>query len=191
MRRPASRSAPSGTAVHGGRMEQPSEHARTYTGQDMDMARYHIPQPHCGAATASTNHCRCRRCRCCHCCHCSSCRCSCHCCSLLPVTRRWKRRKSSAKHGPLRVATSIARCFAERGPNFSAPIGPPQADRERSFSAPQAERKFHRYLPRRSSLEEHISRPFCASKIPVHTGQQMGNGRRRLVVGFGCAAISS
>ena len=22
----------------------------------MDMARYHIPQPHCGAATASTNH---------------------------------------------------------------------------------------------------------------------------------------
>ena len=35
-----------GHAVHGGRMEQPSEHARTYTGQDMDMARYHIPQPH-------------------------------------------------------------------------------------------------------------------------------------------------
>ena len=133
----ATRASRSGTAVHGawgGRMEQPSEHARTYTGQDMDMARYHIPQPlHCGAATASTNHCRCRRCRCCHCCHsCSSRRCSCHCCSLLPllpVTRRWKRRKSSAKHGPLRVATSIARCYADRGHNFFAPLGPPQADR--------------------------------------------------------------
>ena len=38
-----------GRAVHGGRMEQPSEHARTYTGQDMDMARYHIPQPRTAA----------------------------------------------------------------------------------------------------------------------------------------------
>ena len=169
MRRPASRSGTAVRCMGAAWNSRANMHGhtrdRTWTWHaTTSHSRTAAPQP-----PAPTTDCRCRRCRCCHCCHCSSCRCSCHCCSLLPVTRRWKRRKSSAKHGPLRVATSIARCFAERGPNFSAPIGPPQADRERSFSAPQAERKFHRYLPRRSSLEQYISRPFCASKIPVHT----------------------
>ena len=174
MRRPASRSAPSGTAVHGGRMEQPSEHARTYTGQDMDMARYHIPQPHCGAATASTNHCRCRRCRCCHWPTAATARraaapaTAARCCQSLVAGRGGSRRPNTVHSAKQRVLLDATRSEA---PVFFAPIGPPQADRERSFSAPQAERKFHRYLPRRSSLEEHISRPFCASKIPVHTRQ--------------------
>ena len=103
----------------------------------MDMARYHIQQPlHCGAATASTNHTvaaaaaiaatAARRCRC---------------CQPLVVGRGGSRRPNtvhSAKQRVLLVATRI------EGPIFSAPLGPPQADRERFFSAPQAEIKFHR-----------------------------------------------
>ena len=126
-------------------MEQPSEHARTYTGQDMDMARYHIPQPHCGAATASTNHTvaaaaaaaataaiaatAARRYRC---------------CQPVVVGRGGSRRPNTVHSAKQRVLLDATRI---EGPNFFAPLGPPQADRERFFSAPQAEIKFHRYLP--------------------------------------------
>ena len=123
-----------GRAVHGGRMEQPSEHARTYTGQDMDMGT--LPHPtaaHCGAATASTNHTvaaaaaaaaaaataataaiaaiAARRCRC---------------CQPVVVGRGGSCRPNTVHSAKQRVLLDATRI---EGPIFFAPLGPPQADR--------------------------------------------------------------